>query len=48
MLYDSTNFMYCWICFPNSSDALGLSSASEYLSLMGWPSFYSKRNTHVS
>lgn len=48
ILYASTNFMYCWICFPISSNALGLSSASVYLSWMGWPSFYGQHSTHIS
>lgn len=40
--------MYCWICLPISSNALGLSSASVYLSMMGCPRFWSQWKLHVS
>lgn len=40
--------MYCWICLPISSNALGLSSASVYLSMMGCPRFWSRWKLQVS
>lgn len=34
--------MYCWICFPKSSNAFGLSSDSWNLAWIGWPRVWNK------